>query len=63
MCRRRGTIVATVPIGGLRITEGADTLCVYQFNTNTAKHFFCSTCGIYTHHQCRFDPGQYGFNV
>ena len=63
MCRRRGAIVATAPIGGLRITGGTDSLCTYQFNTNTAKHFFCSACGIYTHHQRRSNPGQYSFNV
>ena len=56
MCRRRGAIVATAPIGGLRIIKGADSLRTYQFNTDTAKHFFCSTCGIYTHHQRRSYP-------
>jgi hypothetical protein len=63
MCRRRGAIVATAPLDGLRITRGADNLTMYQFNTNTAKHFFCSTCGIYTHHQRRSDPELYSFNV
>jgi hypothetical protein len=63
MCRRRGAIVATAPIDGLRITAGADHLRLYQFNTKTAKHFFCSTCGIYTHHERRSKPGQYSFNV
>ena len=29
----------------------------------TAKHYFCSTCGIYTHHQRRSNPHQFGFNV
>jgi hypothetical protein len=63
LCRRRGAIVATAPIGGLRITAGVDRLRCYQFNTNTAKHYFCSTCGIYTHHQRRSNPAQYSFNV
>lgn len=36
---------------------------LYQFNTFTAKHFFCSECGIYTHHQRRSNPSPYGFNV
>jgi hypothetical protein len=63
MCRRRGAIVATAPLGGLRVTEGADCLRCYQFNTNTAKHFFCPTCGIYTHHQRRSNPEQYSFNL
>ena len=41
----------------------AKALKVYQFNTKVAKHFFCSHCGIYTHHQRRSYPDQYGYNV
>lgn len=63
MCRRRGAIVASVPLSGITITKGADVLTLYQFNTKTAKHFFCANCGIYTHHQRRSNPSQYGFNV
>ena len=63
MCRRRGAIVATVPLGGLTILEGEDQLRHYQFNTNTAKHYFCGSCGIYTHHQRRSNPEQFTFNV
>lgn len=63
MCRRRGAIVASVILDGIKITEGKDKLSLYQFNTMTAKHFFCSVCGIYTHHQRRSNPSEYGFNV
>ncbi len=63
MCRRRGAIAASVPLAGLRIVQGADALTLYQFNTHTAKHYFCSRCGIYTHHQRRSSPHQYGYNV
>jgi hypothetical protein len=28
-----------------------------------AKHWFCSICGSYTHHQRRSDPTTYGVNV
>jgi hypothetical protein len=63
MCRRRGAIVASVPLSGLRIIEGADQLRLYQFNTHTARHYFCGNCGIYTHHQRRSDPTTYGYNV
>jgi len=63
MCRRRGTIVASVPLDGIRIVRGHEALTLYQFNTHTAKHYFCACCGIYTHHQRRSDPSQYGFNV
>ena len=63
MCRRRGAIVASVPLAGLRILSGAQVLRQYQFNTCTARHFFCGHCGIYTHHQRRSNPDQYGYNV
>ncbi|HHF3074904.1 TPA: GFA family protein [Vibrio diabolicus] len=63
MCRRRGAIVASVPLNGIRIVQGEDVLKLYQFNTRTAKHFFCGECGIYTHHQRRSDPSEYGYNV
>ncbi|HHF3173945.1 TPA: GFA family protein [Vibrio alginolyticus] len=63
MCRRRGAIVASVPLNGIRIVQGEDVLKQYQFNTHTAKHFFCGECGIYTHHQRRSDPSEYGYNV
>ena len=42
---------------------GEDALQHYQFNTNVAKHYFCSICGIYPHHQRRSFPNQYGYNV
>jgi hypothetical protein len=63
MCRRRGAIVASVPLSGLKLLQGAEILRLYQFNTRTAQHYFCSVCGIYTHHQRRSNPHLYGYNV
>jgi hypothetical protein len=63
ICRRKGAIVASVPLSGLRVVEGAELLTLYQFNTMTAKHYFCSKCGIYTHHIRRSNPNQYSYNV
>lgn len=63
ICRRKGAIAASVPLSGLKVIEGSAALTLYQFNTKTAKHFFCSVCGIYTHHQRRSNPDQYGYNV
>ena len=63
ICRRKGAIVASVPLSGIRIVRGQDKLRLYQFNTATAKHYFCEVCGIYTHHQRRSNPEQYGYNV
>ncbi|MFT3736938.1 MAG: GFA family protein [Rhodocyclaceae bacterium] len=63
LCRRRGAIAASIPLSGIRLLKGAELLSLYQFNTKTAKHYFCKVCGIYTHHQRRSNPSQYGFNV
>ena len=63
LCRRKGAIMASVPIERLRVVAGADRLTLYQWNTRTARHYFCSVCGIYTHHQRRSKPNEYGFNV
>ena len=63
ICRRKGAVVASVPLSGLSVVKGHDMLRVYEFNTRTAKHFFCCQCGIYTHHQRRSNPSEYGYNV
>src|SRR5688500_10668280 len=63
MCRMRGAIAASVTLENLKILQGENKLTLYQFNTMTAKHYFCSVCGIYTHHQRRSNPTQFGFNV
>lgn len=62
-CRRRGTLVASVALADLRILRGHDQLRLYQFNTGTARHYFCGHCGIHTHHQRRSNPQQYAINV
>ena len=63
ICRRKGAIVASVSLDGIEIIKGHGVLKLYQFNTKTAKHYFCSVCGIYTHHQRRSNPNEYGYNV
>jgi len=62
-CRMRGAVAVSGRPGGLRILKGEADLTCYQFNTRTARHFFCSGCGIYTHHERRSRPGEYGVNV
>lgn len=62
-CRMRGAVAVSAPLDGIRILKGEDKLTLYQFNTKSAKHYFCSVCGIYTHHQRRSNPNQYGVNA
>ena len=63
MCRMRGAVCVFALLYDFTILKGEDKLSTYQFNTKTAKHYFCSICGIYTHHQRRSNPGHYGVNV
>jgi hypothetical protein len=62
-CRMRGAVVVTAKLADIEILQGAELLTLYTFNTGTAKHYFCGRCGIYTHHQRRSDPDQFGVNV
>ena len=62
-CRMRGAVAVSADLGGVDILSGAEALSLYKFNSETAKHFFCSKCGIHTHHQRRSNPNQYGVNV
>ncbi len=63
LCRRKGAVMASVPLAGLEVNKGEDFLTLYQWNTKTARHYFCEVCGIYTHHQRRSVPAESGFNV
>ena len=62
-CRMRGAVAVSANLADIEIVQGKDALTLYQFNTGQAKHFFCKHCGIYTFHQRRSSPHQYGVNV
>lgn len=62
-CRMRGAVAVSAEFDGVTIIEGEDVLQEYRFNTGAAKHYFCSVCGIYTHHQRRSNPRQFGINA
>ena len=62
-CRMKGAVAVTVADHGLQITSGAELLTEYRFNTGTAAHYFCSRCGIGTHHSRRSTPGQLAVNA
>lgn len=62
-CRMRGAIAVSADLADFSILSGEELLTLYQFHTKTAKHYFCSVCGIYTHHQRRSNPHQYGVNA
>tara|TARA_B100001059_G_scaffold109641_1_gene109708 strand:+ start:44 stop:406 length:363 start_codon:yes stop_codon:yes gene_type:complete len=63
LCKRKGAVMSMVKNEDFKITKGADKLKLYQFHTKVAKHYFCSICGIYTHHNPRSNPAMTGFNL
>ena len=64
LCRRKGALMSPLfPAADLRIVQGEDALTLYQFNTRTARHYFCKHCGIYPFHQTRKDPQQWRVNI
>ena len=63
LCRRKGAVMAMAPLAALTVSRGEENLGIYQWNTRVARRYFCKTCGIYTHHQRRSNPEEYGFNV
>ncbi len=63
ICKRKGTIMSMVKNEDFKIIKGKDKLKLYQFHSKVAKHYFCSNCGIYTHHNPRSNPAMTGFNV
>ena len=63
ICKRKGAVMSMVKNEDFRIIKGKQMLKIYQFHTKVAKHYFCSNCGIYTHHNPRSNPAMTGFNL
>ena len=63
ICKRKGAIMAMVNNEDFKIINGKEFLKLYQFHSKVAKHYFCSICGIYTHHNPRINPAMTGFNL
>ena len=63
ICKRKGATMCMVKNEEFEIIKGRNKLKLYQFHTKVAKHYFCSDCGIYTHHNPRINPAMTGFNV
>ena len=62
MCAKTGYLHLMVPKERFRLLTGADKLTTYEFNTRTAKHLFCSICGIKSFYVPRSHPRGYSVN-
>lgn len=63
LCRKKNALMANVHESMLALTAGEDRLGLYQWNARIAKHYFCSTCGIYVFHRKRSLPDHFGVNL
>jgi len=63
ICTKKGFLHLIVPPEQFELISGADSLTTYRFNTGTARHTFCATCGIHPFYVPRSDPDKIDVNV
>ena len=63
ICGKTGFLHLIVPKSRFRLLSGEEALTTYEFNTRTAKHLFCSTCGIKSFYVPRSHPDGYSVNA
>jgi hypothetical protein len=63
ICAKTGFIHVIVPESRFRLTKGAERLTEYTFNTHTARHLFCSTCGVKSFYRPRSNPDGWSVNA
>jgi hypothetical protein len=63
ICSKSGFLHLIVPKSQFRLLRGEEALTTYAFNTGTAKHLFCSTCGVKSFYVPRSHPDGYSVNA
>ena len=63
MCQRSGYKHLIVPADRFKLLSGQDSLTTYTFNTGTARHLFCSFCGIKSFYVPRSHPDGFSVNA
>lgn len=63
ICAKTGYLHLIVPRSRFKLLSGEDVLTSYQFNTGTARHTFCSVCGIKSFYVPRSHPEGVSVNV
>jgi hypothetical protein len=63
VCTRKGFLHLIVAPEQFRLLTGEDALVTYRFNTGTARHTFCGTCGIHAFYTPRSHPDKIDVNV
>jgi hypothetical protein len=63
ICAKAGYLHLIVDAARFRLTQGADKIATYTFNTGSAKHHFCALCGVKSFYVPRSKPDGYSVNV
>jgi hypothetical protein len=63
ICSMCGFLHLIVTAERFKLLRGAESLSAYSFNTHTAKHLFCSTCGTKSFYVPRSHPDGYSVNA
>ncbi|MBW4489209.1 MAG: GFA family protein [Trichocoleus desertorum ATA4-8-CV12] len=63
VCHKKGFLHLIVPPEDFTLLAGSEALTTYTFNTGTAKHLFCRTCGIHAFYRPRSHPNDFDVNV
>lgn len=65
ICSRKGAMMTpfAIPPDKFHIEAEAGALGLYQFGEGTAKHHFCTRCGIYPFHVTARMPDHYRANL
>jgi len=63
VCSKSGYLHLIVPKERFRLLRGEESLTTYTFNTETAKHLFCRTCGIKSFYVPRSHPNGFSVNA
>lgn len=63
ICSKAGYLHLVVPVDRFKLLSGGQSLTDYGFHTNTARHLFCSVCGIKSFYVPRADPWSRSVNV
>jgi hypothetical protein len=63
MCEKLGFIHIIVPESRFRLTQGAEAITTYTFNTGVAKHTFCKVCGVKSFYRPRSNPDGWSVNA
>lgn len=63
LCEMTGYLHVIVPASRFRLLGGEDALSEYRWNTGTARHLSCRTCGVKSFYVPRSNPDGYSLNL